>query len=64
MTRDERNTLKQLKNDHSIVIKDPDKGAGVVVWDREDYLVEAESQLSDPEVYEELKGDFDPSLKL
>ena len=34
-------------------------------WDREDYLAEAESQLFDPGVYEELTGDFEnPSLKL
>ena len=33
LTRDERNALKQLKNDHSIVIKEADKGSGVVVWD-------------------------------
>ena len=62
LTRDERNALKQLKNDHSIVIKEADKGSGVVVWDREDYLTEAESQLSDPDVYEELKGDFENPL--
>ena len=64
LIRDERNALKQLKNYHSIYIKEADKGSGVVVWDREDYLSEAESQLSDPEVYEELKGDFDLSLIL
>ena len=34
----------------------------MVVWDREDYLTEAESQLTDPEVYEELKGDFGSPL--
>ena len=39
-----------------------DKGSGVVVWDREDYPAEAEFQLSDPEVYEELKGDFENPL--
>ena len=61
-TRDERNAFKQPKNDRSIVIKEADKGPGVVVWDREDYLTEAESQLTDPEVYEELKGDFGSPL--
>ena len=35
-----------------IIIKKDDKGSGVVVWDREDYLKEAEKQLGDKEIYE------------
>ena len=46
-----------MKNDKSIIIKSADKGSAVVVWDREDYLKEANSQLSDADVYEELKND-------
>ena len=42
-----------------IVIKEADKGSGVVVWDREDYIKEAQSQLGDTAVYAEL--DNDPS---
>jgi len=41
LTREERGALKDLRNDQSIVIKEADKGSGVVVWDREDYLAEA-----------------------
>ena len=33
--------------DHSNVIKPADKTSCVVVWDRTDYLVEAEKHLSD-----------------
>ena len=39
-----------------IIIKEADKGSAVVVWDREDYLREANSQLSDKDVYREVKG--------
>ena len=33
------------------------RGSGVVVWGREDYLKEDHKQLSDEEVYEEVKND-------
>ena len=49
-----------MKNDNTIVIKGADKGSGVVVWDREDYLKEAHKQLSDKELYEEVTND--PSI--
>ena len=32
----------------------------VVVWDREDYITEAEKQLGDAEVYEEVSNDATP----
>ena len=46
-----------LKNDNTIVIKGADKGSEVFVWDREDYLKEAHTQLSEEEVYEEVTND-------
>ena len=49
-----------MKNDKNIVIKGADKGSGVVVWDREDYIKEAEKQLGDSDVYEEVPGDPEP----
>ena len=39
----------------SVVIKPADKGSAVVVWDRNDYLKEAERQLSDEKTYEEIR---------
>ena len=37
----------------------------VVVWDREDYLREANSQLSDKNVYQEVNGDAEgPFMKV
>ena len=39
----ERNALYLLRDDPPITIKEADKGSAVVVWDREDYLKEANS---------------------
>ena len=63
LTKSERKALYDLKNDKSIVIKSADKGSAVVVWDREDYIKEAEKQLGDEEVYEEVSNDAAPLLK-
>ena len=52
-----RNALYLLRDDPSIIIKEADKGSAVVVWDREDYLRDPHSQLSDKNVYREVKGD-------
>ena len=40
------------------MIKEADKGSAVVVWDINDYLQEADQQLSDKDVYEEVTGEF------
>ena len=34
-----------------------DKGSVVAVWDRDDYIQEAEKQLGDQEIYEEVSND-------
>ena len=49
-----------MKNDKNILIKGADKGSTVVVWDREDYIKEAEKQLGDSDVYEEVSDDPEP----
>ena len=41
LTKGEGNALYSLREDTSIIIKKADKGSGVVVWDKEDYLGEA-----------------------
>jgi len=64
LTREERKALKSLKDDTSIVIKEADKGSAVVVWDREDYLQEAQRQLGDDNTYEEIFGEcISPLIK-
>ena len=57
LTREERQAMYNLKNDQSIVIKEADKGSAVVIWDKKDYLMEAEKQLSCKETYEEVSSD-------
>ena len=57
-TKEERQAIYSLRDDTSIVIKEADKGSGIVVWDREDYLTEARMQLKDKDVYQKLKGNI------
>ena len=44
-----------MAGDRSVVIKKIDKGSGVVVWDRLDYIMEAEKQLKDRKMYHEVR---------
>ena len=37
-----------------IVIKKADKGSSIVAWNRNDYLIEAEKQLEDQNVYRKI----------
>ena len=49
----EQEALKTLRNDPTIIIKEADKGSAVVVWDREDYLKEADNHLLNSASYSE-----------
>ena len=49
--------MYNLKNDQSVVIKEADKDPVVFMWDKKDYLMEAEKQLSCKETYEEVSSD-------
>ena len=51
-----------MKHSKNIVIKGADKKSAVVVWDREDYKKEAEKQLADSDVYEEIPDDPEPLI--
>ena len=53
-----------LKNDRSIVIKGDNKSSAVVVWDRENYVKEAENQLGDTNIYEEVSNDARPLMNI
>ena len=63
----ERNALYCLRDDASVIIKEADKGSGVVVWDREYYLAEAKSNLMirkfNEELREDVEGPFDKVIK-
>ena len=56
LSKDELKALKDLANDQSIIIKPADKGNAIVIWDREDYILEADKQLSDKNVYESINS--------
>ena len=59
---EERGALFDLKNVKNIAIKGADKGSAMVVWDRDDYIQEAEKQLGDKEIYEEVSTDPQPLI--
>ena len=44
--------MRGLAEHHNIIIKPTDKSSCLVVWDREDYLAEADRQLLDKEICE------------
>ena len=54
LTVEEREALKSPRNDPSIIIKEADKGSAVVIWDQEDYIREAMTQLRDRDVCSEI----------
>ena len=43
--------MRALADDRSIIIKNADKDSAVVVWGRNDYILEDEKQFSDANVY-------------
>ena len=51
-----------MKSDKNILIKGADKRCAVVLWDREDNIKEAENQLGDSDVYEEVPDDHEPLI--
>ncbi|XP_048729663.2 uncharacterized protein LOC125647009 [Ostrea edulis] len=59
LTRDERSSIQALKTREDIVIKKADKGSTVVVMDKQDYIAEANRQLSNQFFYRKI--DFDPT---
>ena len=51
LSKEELVAMRSLADDRSIVIKKADTGSCIVVWNRNDYLREAEKQLKDQNVY-------------
>ena len=46
--------MRTFADDHNIVFIKADKGSCVVIWDRNDYITEAESQLKNEQVYKKV----------
>lgn len=57
ITDKERTALRNLRLREDIIIKPADKGGSIVVWKKDNYIEEAERQLSDSTFYEKLQGD-------
>ena len=51
---EERKALNDLMQDRSIIIKPADKGSAIVIWDRDDYIKECNTQLNDENVYKKI----------
>ena len=54
LSSDEWKAIRSLADDRSIVIKKADKGSAAVVWDRVDYIKEAQKQLKGENVYKKV----------
>lgn len=46
--------MRSLVKDRSVVVKKTDKSYCLAVWNREDYIAEAERQLRDVTVYKDV----------
>ena len=64
LSKEERLAMRGLAEDRNIIIKSAGKGSCVVLWDREDYLAEAEKQLQDVEIYEDTEFKESDLVKL
>ena len=56
LTADERQALRNPKRKTEVVIREADKGSAVVVMSRERYIAEANRQLSDTDVYQQVSS--------
>ena len=63
LDKEEWMAMKDLAEDKSIIIKSADKGFCVVIWDREDYLAEAEKQLGDEHTYRKVENFSEKDLR-
>ncbi|KAL7384032.1 hypothetical protein ABVT39_023002 [Epinephelus coioides] len=64
LSKAERTALHQLKRNPSIIIKPADKGSKVVIMDRQQYLLEANRQLSNPLHYKSIPSTMQHNTQL
>lgn len=57
LSRNETSALEQLSSRQDVFIKPADKGGAIVVMNREDYINEANRQLSNSLFYQALPND-------
>ncbi|KAH3870485.1 hypothetical protein DPMN_033673 [Dreissena polymorpha] len=54
MIGSEEQAIKELLHDDDIAIRPVDKGSGIVIMDREDYVKKLKCEMSDSETYVEM----------
>ena len=54
LSKEEWKAVSTLADDRNIVIKNVDKGLCVIIWDRNDYITDEESQLKNKLVYKKV----------
>jgi len=54
LTKEERDSISNLRNNKNIVIQSADKGGATVIMNRENYILEAERQLNNNKYYRRL----------
>jgi hypothetical protein len=62
--RKHREALRELRMNNNVLLARPDKGAGVVLLDRNDYNHKLESILSDHSKFQRLSGNKDTTEKI
>ena len=55
MPKNEWDVIRSLADYRNIVIKRADKGSCVVIWDRNDYLLEADKKLKEKKIYRDVE---------
>ena len=61
LTKDHRTALKELKRNRDIMLLKPDKGMGIVVMNRKDYLQKMYSIVQDESKFQKLNLRSDPT---
>jgi hypothetical protein len=56
--------LKELSSNRDIMIKEADKGSGVVIMDTDHYIREGQHQLNDTLTYRRLDSDPSPQYEI
>ncbi|VDO85676.1 unnamed protein product [Schistosoma margrebowiei] len=64
LTTQHRDSLTKLRKDETLTITKPDKGGGVVLMDKNDYMGKMEIMLSDPSKFQKITSNFDINNKV
>ncbi|XP_052212148.1 uncharacterized protein LOC127831197 [Dreissena polymorpha] len=57
LSKSKEQAIKELLNDDDIVIRPADKGSGIVIMDREDYVKKLKCEMSDSDTYVDVTDD-------